>query len=127
MIDVVFECGSITVYSCKDLSNVVLEFENGERQRFEGLQGQVGTFSGSAGGRIVGVWVKAGSNGSGDGPGYGERFDVPMTSARAAKAAWAAQARAAQARAARAETAPATTMTRMSHAVRSWSRWSRWR
>jgi hypothetical protein len=77
MIHVVFACDSITVYSCKDLSNVVLEFENGERERFEGLEGQVGTFSGTAGGRITGVWVKAGANFSGDGPGYGQRFDAP--------------------------------------------------
>ncbi len=76
-VHVVFTCDSITVYSCKDLSNVVLEFEDGERERFEGLNGQVGTFSGTRGGRIVGVWVKAGANFSGDGPGYGERFDAP--------------------------------------------------
>lgn len=77
MIHVVFACDSITIYSCKDLSNVVLEFENGERERFEDLEGQVGTFSGTARGRITGVWVKAGANFSGDGPGYGQRFDAP--------------------------------------------------
>jgi len=78
MIHVVFACDSITVYSCKDISNVVIELENGERQRTEGNGlGQVATFSGTSGGGIVGVWVKAGSNASGDGPGYGERFDAP--------------------------------------------------
>jgi hypothetical protein len=78
MIRVVFDCDSITVYSCKDISNVVIELENGERQRSEGGGlGQVSTFSGTNGGRIVGVWVKAGSNHSGDGPGYGQRFDAP--------------------------------------------------
>ena len=80
MIEVVFDCGSITVYSCKDLSNVVIEFEDGTRQRFEGLSGQVGMFSGTgshSGQRIVGSWIKAGNNKSGDGPGYGERVDAP--------------------------------------------------
>jgi len=79
-IHVVFECDAITIYSCKDLSNVVVEFEDGTRQRTEGLQGQTGTFSGNGdqdGQRIVGVWVKAGNNRSGDGPGYGQRFDAP--------------------------------------------------
>jgi hypothetical protein len=79
-IEVVFDCGSITVHSCKDLSNVVIELEDGSRQRFEGLSSQGGTFSGTGakqGSRIVGVWVKAGNNKSGDGPGYGERFEAP--------------------------------------------------
>lgn len=31
----------------------------------------------TGGGTVVGVWVKAGENHSGDGPGYGERFDAP--------------------------------------------------
>lgn len=79
-IDVTFDCSSITIISCKDLSNVVLEFEDGTRQKFDGLSGQSATFSGTganAGKTVVGVWVKAGSNHSGDGPGYGERFDAP--------------------------------------------------
>lgn len=79
-IEVVFDCDSITVHSCKDLSNVVIELADGSRQRFEGLSNQGGTFSGTGanqGSRIVGVWVKAGNNKSGDGPGYGERFDAP--------------------------------------------------
>jgi len=79
-IDVTFECDSITIISCKDLSNVVLEFEDGTRQKFDGLSGQSATFSGTgdnAGKTVTGVWVKAGSNHSGDGPGYGERFDAP--------------------------------------------------
>jgi len=76
-IHVEFTCDSITVYTCKDLSNVVIELENGERQRVEGLQGQINSFSVPAGQTIVGVWVKAGNNKSGDGPGYGERFDAP--------------------------------------------------
>ena len=77
-----FECGSITVYTCKDLSNVVVEFEDGSRQRFEGQSGHENTFSGTgsnAGKRVVGVWVKAGANHSGDGPGYGQRVDSDAT------------------------------------------------
>ena len=40
------------------------------------------TFAGigeHAGKEIVGIWVKSGCNASGDGPGYGERFDSPLT------------------------------------------------
>jgi hypothetical protein len=79
-IAVTFDCDEITVVSCKDLSNVVLELADGSRQRFEGLHGRQDTFAGSGanqGDRIVGVWVKAGANHSGDGPGYGQRFDAP--------------------------------------------------
>jgi hypothetical protein len=76
-----FECGSVTVYTCKDLSNIVLEFEDGTRQRFEGLKGRRNVFAGTgsfAGKRIVRVWVKAGPNHSGDGPGYGERVETTV-------------------------------------------------
>jgi len=78
-IRVVFECDRITVYSCKDLSNVVIEFEDGERVRFEGLSGRAARFSGTGehdGDRIVRTWVKAGANFSLDGPGYGDRFEA---------------------------------------------------
>lgn len=78
-IRVVFDCDEVSIESCKDLSNVVLEFEDGSRIRYEGLNGRTGTFSGSgelAGERIVRVWVKAGANHSGDGPGYGQRFEA---------------------------------------------------
>jgi hypothetical protein len=82
-VKVSFACGEITTVSCKDLSNVVVEFADGSRQRFEGLKGQSGTFRGTganAGEVITRVWVKAGANHSGDGPGYGERFDAPKQS-----------------------------------------------
>lgn len=82
-IAVAFACDEITVVSCKDLSNVVLELADGSRQRFEGLHGQQGVFAGTGaleGVRVVGVWVKAGANHSGDGPGYGQRFDAPAES-----------------------------------------------
>jgi hypothetical protein len=79
-IEVAFDCDDLVIISCKDLSNVVLEFEDGTRQKFDGLSGQSASFSGTganAGKVVVGVWVKAGANFSGDGPGYGERFDGP--------------------------------------------------
>jgi len=71
---------SVFVTSTKDLSNVVLGFEDGEHQKFEGLSGHSGTFEGTGdheGKEVVTVWVKSGCNLSGDGPGYGERFDRP--------------------------------------------------
>jgi hypothetical protein len=78
-IAVQFDCDTITVVSCKDLSNVVIELSDGTHQKFDGLSGQQDSFS-SDGEEIVGVWVKAGNNRSGDGPGYGERFDAPEDS-----------------------------------------------
>ena len=68
---------SVYVTSTKDLSNVVLEFEDGAHQKFEPLKGYSGTFAGTgehSGKTIVGVWIKSGSFLSGDGPGYGERI-----------------------------------------------------
>lgn len=71
---------SVFVTSSKDLSNVVLGYEDGEHQKFDGLSGHSLTFEGTgehSGKEIVTVWVKSGCNNSGDGPGYGERFDRP--------------------------------------------------
>lgn len=84
-VDVTFDGDGTSVFieSTKDLSNVVLEFEDGSHHKFDGLsQGPTGIFAGSGvheGKTIVGVWVKSGCNKSGDGPGYGERFDSPLT------------------------------------------------
>lgn len=75
-----FDCEGITVLTCKDLSNVVLELDDGRHARFEGLSGHVNTFEAPGAGQVVGVWVKAGNNHSGAGPGYGERFDAPEDS-----------------------------------------------
>jgi hypothetical protein len=75
-----FGCESVVTRSCKDLSNVVLEFEDGQRERFEGLSGYSATFSGTGeneGKVVVRVWIKSGNNHSGDGPGYGTSFDAP--------------------------------------------------
>lgn len=71
---------SVYVTSTMDLSNVVLEFEDGSQQRFEGLSGYTSTFEGvgeHAGNAIVGVWVKSGCNQSDAGYGYGEYLGLP--------------------------------------------------
>lgn len=72
---------SVDVTSSKDLSNVVLKFSNGVEFKFDNLSlGQSATFTGVGayvGLEIETVWVKSGCNKSGDGPGYGERFDTP--------------------------------------------------
>jgi hypothetical protein len=84
-----FHCGSITTYTCKDLSNVVLEFSDGSRERFESQTGHDNTFTGTsanAGKQVVRVWVKAGANQSGDGPGYGERVEAPAQTCTPPKA-----------------------------------------
>jgi hypothetical protein len=69
-----FECREVHIVSCKELSNVVVEFADGDRYKYDGLEGHYGTF-GAGDKEIVGVWVKAGNNASGDGPGYGMRID----------------------------------------------------
>jgi hypothetical protein len=82
-IQVTFYGTSVYIESTKDLSNVVLEFENDNRYKFDGLTGLTGTFFGldaNAGQVITTCWVKSGSNSSGEGPGYGERFDNPQGS-----------------------------------------------
>ena len=77
-VDVQHDCTSVDVTSSKDISNVVLAFADGDRQKHDGLSGHSGTFSGTganAGELITTAWVKSGNNKSGDGPGYGARFD----------------------------------------------------
>ncbi len=66
---------SVYVTSTKELSNVVLEFADGEHQKFDDLSSYTGTFSGTMehqGKKIVGVWIKSGCYQSNDGTGYGE-------------------------------------------------------
>ncbi len=78
-INVTWKGTEISVDSTKDLSNVVLEFSNGYRQKFDGLYGHTGTFRGTGyfnNQLIIRAWVKSGNNASGEGPGYGERFDM---------------------------------------------------
>lgn len=77
-ITVEFRSYDVYVTSTKDLSNVVMEFSDGTTEKIEDLSSPTGAFRGTGGNynkRIVKVWVKSGSNDSGDGPGYGERFE----------------------------------------------------
>jgi hypothetical protein len=67
----------VEVTSTKDLSNVVLGFSDGTTQKIEGLSAPTGTFGG--GKTITRIWVKSGCNDSGEGPGYGERFELDWT------------------------------------------------
>lgn len=66
---------TVTVRSTKDLSNVVVKYFDGTVQKFDGLTGLTGNFSGTGAGAgkcIIGVWIKSGCNQSTDGPGYGQ-------------------------------------------------------
>jgi large repetitive protein len=66
---------SVTAFSTKALSNVVLKYFDGTVQKFENLTGLSKNFTGNganAGKCIIGVWIKSGCNQSNDGPGYGE-------------------------------------------------------
>lgn len=83
-IEVTFKGTQVYVKSTKDLSNVVLEllspsnFSTRCTQKFEGLSGKTGTFEGTGSYNnwiVTKAWVKSGNNASGDGPGYGERFE----------------------------------------------------
>ena len=68
---------SVTATSTKDLSNVVLELDSGRHVKYEGLSGERGNFTSPGGDKIRGIWIKSGSNASGDGPGYGEYHANP--------------------------------------------------
>jgi len=69
----------VLVKSDKAISHVVLLFADGTTQKFEDLGEELElAFAGTGdyfGKEIVGIWVKAGCNCSGDGAGLGEYFD----------------------------------------------------
>lgn len=69
----------VYVTSTKDLSNVVVQYSDGSRYKYDNLSGTTGTF-GNGIKQIEKVWVKSGCNASGEGPGYGERFERAWTS-----------------------------------------------
>lgn len=74
------DCDQINVSSCKDLSNVVLVYDDCTWQKFDGLRGKTGSFAGTgahAGKTISHVYIKSGCYRSGEGPGFGRRFDGP--------------------------------------------------
>ena len=77
-ITVQFRSNDVYVTSTKDLSNVVMQFSDGSTQKIEDLSSPTGYFRGTGynyNKRIVKVWVKSGTNESGEGPGYGEPFE----------------------------------------------------
>ena len=79
-ITVTFQSHDVFVTSTKDISNIVLEFSDGTQEMFEGFSDGTtsGTFRGTGANyhkRINKIWVKSGTNDSGEGPGYGERFE----------------------------------------------------
>lgn len=71
-------CYCVEVSACKDLSNVVIRTENGVEKKYDGLSGKTANFCSTNGSPIVTVWIKAGCFQSGDGPGYGRRFNSPL-------------------------------------------------
>ena len=76
-IKVTFDCYCIHIVSDKDLSNVVLLFDNDVTQKFDNLSGLSGTFCGTKDNYLkylIGAWVKSGCNLSGDCDGCGEFF-----------------------------------------------------
>jgi hypothetical protein len=59
-VHVLFECDSVTIYACDELSDAVLEYENGKRQRFARLRAQTATLAARGvhdGQRIVSVRI----------------------------------------------------------------------
>lgn len=75
-------CTCVEVTACKNLSNVVIRMANGVDKKFDNLNvGKTGNFCSPSGSPIVKVWVKAGCFQSGDGPGYGRKFDNPVSCA----------------------------------------------
>lgn len=73
-VDVEFtSCTELQINSSKEISNIVYEID-GVEVKIEDIGSHSYTFPDGA--DITTVWVKSGNNKSGDGPGYGERFDV---------------------------------------------------
>jgi hypothetical protein len=60
------------VTSSKGISNIVVQTCDGSVSKTE-FRGEIHTYELSD--DVAVVWVKAGNNKSGDGPGYGQRFD----------------------------------------------------
>ena len=76
-ITVTFRSDDVFVSSSKDLSNIVMQFADGTTEKIEDLELPSSAFRGTgdnADKYITKVWVKSGTNDSGDGPGYGEPF-----------------------------------------------------
>ena len=77
-IRVQFRGQTVGIQSTRDVSNVVLQYSDGAKQKFDDLQGRKLQLTGTgihAGKLILRAWIKSGPNFSGDGPGYGQRFE----------------------------------------------------
>jgi Flp pilus assembly protein TadG len=86
-LNVTWQDTQVYVDSTKNLENVVLQFTNGNKQTFSGLTAKTGTFKGTgsnSGKQIAKAWVKSGSNLSGEGTNYGERFEDTATNIKKA-------------------------------------------
>ena len=71
---------AVTVSSSMALSNVVLLFQDGSSEMFDGLHGYSETFTGTGGNAdkvIAGTWIASGGNYSGDCQGCGEFVATP--------------------------------------------------
>lgn len=66
------ETSTIIIESTKDISNIVYSID-GEHQKIDDLEGYEYALDLEG---IETMWVKSGNNHSGDGPGYGQRFDL---------------------------------------------------
>lgn len=74
-VEVDCDTSTIVVTSTRDLSNIVFVVD-GEESKIEFEEDQPTLYVLELDG-ISTVWVKSGNNGSGDGAGFGERFDIP--------------------------------------------------
>lgn len=68
------DAGGYVVTSSKDISNIVVRDGAGNDTRTEFDDAVVDSVVDAE--SVTVIWVKSGANASGDGPGYGERFDV---------------------------------------------------
>ncbi|GAA5161772.1 MopE-related protein [Ornithinimicrobium tianjinense] len=79
-IEVTYNCetGSWDITSEKALSNIVVsDGTSEEKTEFDDSMGETHMYSVADPDGLLGtIWVKAGNNASGDGPGYGERFTL---------------------------------------------------
>jgi hypothetical protein len=66
----------VIIESSKDISNVVLRYDDGDVKVDSGFSGTSAVLPVDAQRALVAVFVKAGANASGEGPGYGEMFPV---------------------------------------------------
>jgi hypothetical protein len=70
----------VTIESSKDISNVVLRYDDGDVKIESGLSGTSAALAVDAQRVLVAVFVKAGANTSAEGPGYGEMFPLEACS-----------------------------------------------